>query len=73
MTAVFPLLIRRGVNDGGYHVASGTSMATPRVFGLTAKFWRGNGADTRSYLQSIAEDIWTSGDDPATGLGLLHM
>lgn len=56
--------------DGCYGYASGTSMATPHVSGLGAKLWQGTGADTRDYLQQIAEDIWDSGDDTATGLGL---
>jgi subtilisin len=57
-------------NDGCYTYMSGTSMATPHVSGLAAKLWQGNAADTRSYLQSIAKDIWEAGDDTATGFGL---
>ncbi len=54
--------------DGCYTYMSGTSMATPHVSGLAAKFWADD--TTRSYLQSLAEDIEPSGDDPATGFGL---
>ena len=59
-------------NDGCYAYGSGTSMATPHVSGLAAKLWQGTAADTRSYLQSRARanDIWTAGDDSATGFGL---
>ncbi len=68
-------------NDGCYKVWSGTSMATPHVAGLAAKLWQGNAEDTRSYLQSIAKDIWITEDnsttkdiderdDTATGFGL---
>jgi subtilisin len=66
-------------NDGCYVYMSGTSMATPHVSGLAAKTWDiadgtldgiGNATDTRTYLQSIAKDIWKTGDDTATGFGL---
>jgi len=56
--------------DGCYTLMSGTSMATPHVSGLAAKLWQGSASATRSYLQSIARDIWTTGDDTATGFGL---
>jgi subtilisin len=59
-------------NDGCYYVASGTSMATPHVSGLAAKLWQGSASETRTYLQERAKlyDLWTSGDDSATGFGL---
>ncbi len=57
-------------NDGCYIYYSGTSMATPHVSGLAAKLWQGSASGTKDYLQSISIDIWTEGDDTATGFGL---
>lgn len=57
-------------NNGCYTYMSGTSMATPHISGLGAKLWQGSASSTRSYLQSIARDIWETGDDTATGFGL---
>jgi len=58
--------------DGCYASGSGTSMATPHVSGLAAKLWQGSAGATRTYLQELAKnhDLYTAGDDTATGFGL---
>ena len=56
--------------NGCYALKSGTSMATPHVAGLAAKLWQGTADATRTYLHTIAKDIWDDGDDTATGFGL---
>ena len=61
-------------NNGGYVILSGTSMASPFVVGLAAKYWQflaNNQADaTRSLLHSLASDLFPLGDDDASGFGL---
>ncbi|MEK7659114.1 MAG: S8 family serine peptidase [Patescibacteria group bacterium] len=62
--------------NGGYAILSGTSMASPHITGLAAKFWQSTALEgtkasaTRDLLHQMAKDIWTLGDDDATGFGL---
>lgn len=60
-------------SDGSYRKISGTSMATPHISGLAAKLWQGSASATRDYLHSVSQDIWTAGDDTASGFGLPHL
>lgn len=62
--------------NGAYAVLSGTSMSSPHVAGLAAKFWQAGALEgtraqvTRELLHQLAKDIWIIGDDNATGFGL---
>ncbi len=60
--------------DGGYISLSGTSMASPFIAGLAAKYWQAdaeNPAETvRAFLRSLAQDIVPLGEDNTSGFGL---
>ena len=61
-------------NSGGYIVFSGTSMASPFIAGLAAKYWQMTAIDplsaTRDLLHSLATDLLPLGDDDESGFGL---
>lgn len=56
--------------DGGYRYLSGTSLASAYASGLAAKLWDGSATSTMDLILKHTRDIWTLGDDTATGLGL---
>ncbi len=63
-------------NNGGYAVSSGTSMASPFVAGLAAKYWQSGAEDklrartTREFLWKLAKDIFPPKEDNYSGFGL---
>lgn len=64
-------------NNSGYVIFSGTSMSSPFVAGLAAKFWQSAAVNpaqaTRDFLHSLAHDILPVGDDNASGFGLPYI
>lgn len=60
--------------NGSYAILSGTSMASPFVAGLAAKFWKAGAEDpasaTRDYLHILTSDLSPLGDDNNSGFGL---
>ena len=59
------------MNDGGYDIKSGTSMATPHISGLAANVWSSlpDATAVRLWLQSNVDDIYPNGYDRASGFG----
>lgn len=64
-------------NNGGYVILSGTSMSSPFIAGLAAKFWQGSAISpaqaTRDFLHGLAHDLLPVGDDNASGFGLPYI
>jgi subtilisin len=65
-------------NNGGYVILSGTSMASPFVAGLAAKYWQSSpvlekvtpAQATRDLLRSLVLDLLPPGEDNDSGFGL---
>lgn len=64
-------------NNGGYVILSGTSMSSPFIAGLAAKFWQASAISpaqaTRDFLHGLAHDLLPAGDDNASGFGLPYI
>ncbi|MDX1515208.1 MAG: S8 family serine peptidase [Woeseiaceae bacterium] len=61
-------------STGGYRIASGTSMATPRIAVVVARVLREGGVEREalmSWLIASAEDLGRKGFDPVYGHGLI--
>jgi subtilisin family serine protease len=59
--------------QGGYYLASGTSMAAAHVSGVAALLWALSpsleAGAVRGVLLDTAQDLWSAGFDPLTGWG----